>query len=105
MPNDRPSQHGLRTIRDPVGPSTTATRFAARAWLDKKDLQWAHLVLAVGDGQGEQARQTLGPDQAETQINIPLRDRDLVIQLEEGLNGPIRDRLRLSNAAVLVPTE
>jgi hypothetical protein len=82
-----------------------ATRFAARAWLHKQDLQWAHLVLAVGDGQGEQSRQTLGPDQPETRLNIPLRDRDLVIQLEEGLNGPIRDRLRLSDAAVLVPVD
>jgi hypothetical protein len=82
-----------------------ATRFAARAWLDKQDLQWAHLILAVADGQGEHTRQTLGPDQPETQLNIPLRDRDLLIQLEEGLNGPIRDRLRLSNAAVLVPVE
>jgi hypothetical protein len=82
-----------------------ATRFAATASLDEADLDWADLTLTIADGKGELLKQRLNRDKPSIDVNLAPRGARLTITLDEGINGPIRDRLKLTNAAVLADTE
>jgi len=79
-----------------------SVRFAARAALERDALDWADLILRAGDGQGERDQQRLNAETPEATVNIEVRDRTLTLTLEDGVNGPIRDRLELHEAVVLV---
>jgi hypothetical protein len=82
-----------------------ARRFAADAALEEGDgSRWADLQLSVRHGQGERFSERLKANRPEARVNVGLRDRTLTIRLGEGANGPIRDRLRLRNAVLLVET-
>jgi len=80
-------------------------RFAASAALDPQGLDWADLNLVIADGRGELARHHLNADQPTVSINVELRDRKLILTLDEGLNGPVFDRLTLRDAYLLVETD
>ena len=79
-------------------------RFAADAALAEPDLDWADLTLVVTDGKTNLFRQRLNATTPDAALNVPLAGSTLTIQLEEGVNGPIRDRLKLSRAVILVET-
>jgi hypothetical protein len=77
-------------------------RFAATASLNPADLDWADLTLTIADGQGDLASHRLHRDQPSIKLNLQPRDTRLTLRLDDGINGPIRDRLTLRAAAVLV---
>jgi hypothetical protein len=78
------------------------TRFAAEAALDPQSLDWADLTLIITDGEKTLFKQRLSAEAPTAAINIPLAGDTLVIQLDDGVNGPVRDRLRLRAASFLV---
>jgi hypothetical protein len=94
--------HAPVTLRFELPPG--ATQFAAAASLDREGLDWADLVLIVSDGRGELFRQRLYGQAPDAAINVQLRDRTLTIQLDDGAQGPIRDRLYLTEPQVLIDT-
>ncbi|MBI1375214.1 MAG: hypothetical protein GC159_21050 [Phycisphaera sp.] len=80
-------------------------RFAATASLDDRTLDWADLNLTVADGKGKSFVQRLNADHPSATVNVPLRDRTLILQLDNATNGPVLDRLTLSNAVLLITNE
>lgn len=88
-----------------------ASRLALTAEIDLDDgvpasqRRLAGCELVVFDGQVEIARQTLAPDQPPRRLNLPLKGRSLRIGIEPGVNGPVLDRVRLSDAEVLISSE
>jgi hypothetical protein len=77
-------------------------RFAATASLDHDSLDWADMILIISDGRGELFKQRLNAQTPEVRINAEPRDRTLTVELDEGAQGPIRDRLGLQRAEVLI---
>lgn len=77
-------------------------RFIARAAIQEQDLGWADMVLIVSDDRGELMRQRLWRSQPDARVNVVPRGPTLTLTLDEAAAGPIRDRLGLSDAAVLV---
>ncbi|MBI1369696.1 MAG: hypothetical protein GC162_13705 [Planctomycetes bacterium] len=80
-------------------------RFAATARLDPQGLDWADLNLIVEDGKGMLAQWHLNGAQPSAEVNIVPRDRTLVVQLDDGANGPVFDRLVLSGAYLLIDVQ
>ncbi|MAE61082.1 MAG: hypothetical protein CMJ49_06970 [Planctomycetaceae bacterium] len=83
-----------------------ASRFAATGSLEAADLNWADMDWTVGTGVGETARMRIHAEQPTATVNLPLGGRgrggELTIGLETGRNGPVRDRLTLVDAMILV---
>lgn len=100
LTGDQARLHAPLTLRFelPAG----AKRFAAAADLEEGSTDWGDLVLKISDGKGELFNQRLNGASPGAKINLALRDRRLLIHLDEGVNGPIRDRLILSRAVILV---
>ncbi|MFI4860762.1 MAG: hypothetical protein ACIAXF_08795 [Phycisphaerales bacterium JB063] len=70
---------------------------------------WAGCVVVVAMGEVELARVTIDHEQSEQRVNVALpepaspgRARALTVTIEEGVNGPILDRIELRDAEVLV---
>lgn len=82
-----------------------ARRFAAAAALDPQGLDWADLNLTLSDAQGELEKVHLDGKSPQAEINVPLRGDRLTFTVDEGLNGPVFDRLKLHDAWVLVDVE
>ncbi len=84
-----------------------AVRFAANALLDAPPgshpaAAWADFSVIVRDDTGEVAKADLSATFTAARLNHPVAGRTLTIQLHESRNGPILDRLRLSDAAILI---
>lgn len=84
-------------------------RFAARAALDLEGVSasaaaWADLELIVRQGGREIARHHLTAENPAATLNLPTGPGELVIELDTAANGPILDRLRLSDAVILIGT-
>lgn len=60
--------------------------------------------LVVYDGQQAIQRVKLEPDTPPQRINLPLTSGDLRLELDPGVNGPVLDRVLLSDAELLVDT-
>ncbi len=58
--------------------------------------------LLIYDGQNLIGQVTLSPDQPPATLNVPLTSTQLRIELKPGVNGPVLDRVRLTQAQVLV---
>lgn len=58
--------------------------------------------LVVYDGEQTVGRFKLEPDTAAQRINLPLTSGELRIELDPGVNGPVLDRVVLSDAEVLI---
>lgn len=58
--------------------------------------------LVVYDGEQVIERSELLPDTPSRRINLPLKSADLRIELKPGVNGPVLDRVLLSEAELLV---
>lgn len=58
--------------------------------------------MVVYDGQDAIARHTLTPDGPAKRLNLPLTGGELRITLEPGVNGPVLDRVVLTQAELLV---
>ena len=83
---------------------TGARRFAADARIEPESADRGDLVLIVSDGRKELLHQRLNQDQPHVRVNVELGAGPLIIQLDEGAGGPVRDRLVLENPSVLVET-
>lgn len=62
----------------------------------------ADMVLIVSDGQTELFKERLNADQPRVRINVELTGPALELRLDDAVGGPVLDRLRLENPAVLV---
>ena len=58
--------------------------------------------LVVYDGDKAIARHTLTPDGPAKRLNLPLTGGGLRIVLESGVNGPVLDRVIVTDAQLLV---
>lgn len=84
-----------------------AARFAALAELDTADapdkiVDWADFHIVILSDSTEVGRWHIDGTEPRALINAPVTGRELTIRLEPGVNGPILDRLRMSDAVVLV---
>ena len=83
-----------------------AVRFAAVATVDQEDLEWADLELMLSAAGSEAERVRLNAQRPGAVLNLPLQESDppttMVIELDPGVNGPVRDRVTLSDAFILV---
>lgn len=85
-----------------------ASRVTMRVALDLgEDVPAARRSLAgcevvVYDGDEAVGGAELGVDEPEHTLTLPVRGRSLRIELKPGVNGPVLDRVRLSDAEVLV---
>lgn len=101
--------HAPLTIRFDL--SEGATRFAATATLDlpsattSTQRSLVSLVLIVRSGDTELERFTLDADEPTANINLPLSPGPLVLELDPAANGPILDRVRLTNPLVLLKAD
>ncbi|MDH3582629.1 MAG: hypothetical protein OER86_00245 [Phycisphaerae bacterium] len=77
-------------------------RLRGLAAMDESAGDWGDLVLKIRDGQGELLTQRLNRRTPEVAVNLRPRDRDLVLELDDATNGPVRDRLWLREAFILV---
>jgi hypothetical protein len=87
-----------------------AARFAALAELDTADApdtigKWADFQIVLLTDSAEVGRWHIDGTEPRALINAPVTGRELTICLEPGVNGPILDRLRMSDAVVLVQLE
>lgn len=87
-----------------------AARFAALAELDTVDApdniaDWADFQVVLLAGSTEVGRWHIDGTRPRALINTPVAGPGLTIRLEPGMNGPILDRLRMSDAVVLVRIE
>ncbi len=82
----------------PVG----CRRFAAQAVLPGCDHAWGDYELIIRDDDREVFRARLNADHPNETINVPLAGLELTIELTQGANGPIQDRLVLSRAMLLI---
>lgn len=100
---DRASLHAPVSVKFqlPAG----ALRFAAIAYIDPTDLDWADLKLIVADGKGQLASEHLSAAKPGAQVNVAPRDKTLILTVDEAANGPVRDRLTLDQAVLLVETK
>ena len=90
------------------GVPDTARRLAFTAAMDLDDTvpesrrPLAGCELVVYDGDEPIARHTLTPDGPAKRLNLPLTGGDLRLVLESGVNGPVLDRVILTDAQLLV---
>ena len=101
MDADAADLHAPIVVRFELPPG--ASRFAADVALASSDHAWADMVLSIVDEKGDLLKQRLNRDQPSARINIAVRSGELTVRLDEGVNGPVQDRLRLTNAFVLIP--
>lgn len=93
----------------------TATRLAATAALDLDEVsamaprEWAdfEVVIPAADADAggvptAETRYRLNQAHPVQSINLPVSGGKLLVRLESGVNGPVLDRLRLSDAVVLL---
>jgi hypothetical protein len=72
---------------------------------DPADLRrWADFDLSLASGQS-QKRVRINAENPSHRLSLPVEGRELIVELDPGVNGPILDRLRLRDAAVLVRFE
>lgn len=67
---------------------------------DRRSL--AHCELVIRHGPDQAQTHTLTPDAPAVEINLPITDGALSIEVREGQFGPILDRVRLRDAVLLV---
>jgi hypothetical protein len=79
-----------------------ARRFAARGAIPRDAQAWADFELIVSCDAQTLVRTKLGAGAHEIDVNIPVRGAELTIEITEGGNGPIQDRLVLERAMFLV---
>jgi len=77
-------------------------RFAAEAILPRSARAWGNFELIVRIGDEEVYRRRLNAEHPTDTINVPIAGRELIIELTQGANGPIQDRLILRRALLLV---
>lgn len=111
-----PARIDGRTIRAHAPATLTfdlpdgATRFAALAELDTTDAPesiagWADFQVVVLTELTEVGRWHINGTEPQTRINTTVKGPELTIRLDAGVNGPILDRLRMSDAVVLIQIE
>ncbi len=81
---------------------TGTLRIAANAYIEPSDLDWADMILNIADGKGPIIKKQLNAETPSLDINLAPRDQTLIIDLDDAVNGPVRDRLQLKNAILLV---
>lgn len=79
-----------------------SSRFAAHAVLPPDAREWGDFDLLLRVDGVVVFRATLNNDQPGVEINIPIDGAELTIELVEGANGPVQDRLLLERAMLLV---
>jgi hypothetical protein len=79
-----------------------ARRFAADAMLPPMARTWGDVELIVRDDDNEVFRARLSGEHPMATINVALRGSELTIELDQGANGPIQDRVLLQRAVLLV---
>ena len=82
------------TVEMDLGPDISATHRAM-----------AGCELIVYEGEKLLGRATLSPDTAAQRINLPLTSSALRIALKPGVNGPVLDRVLLTDAQVVVQSQ
>lgn len=87
---------------------TGARAFTTRATLGPVPGPWADCVVVVRRGGRELARAALSPANPDAQLHAELTPDStapLTIEILEGANGPLHDRVRLEHALLLVETD
>ncbi len=81
-----------------------AVRLAALARLDAagENTALAHFIVTITSAGGAAARHIISGQSPRAVINAPLAGRNLIINLDPADNGPVLDRLRLSDAVIFV---
>lgn len=81
-----------------------ATRFAALAQLDAtgENASLAHFIINITTASSPAARHVISSQSPHAGINTPLTGRDLIINLDPANNGPVLDRLKLTDAVIFV---
>lgn len=84
-----------------------ANRFAATASLDPADLKWADCVIVIADSKGELARHRLHAKSPRVELSVVSRSPSglLRVTIEPGVNGPVRDRVTLTDTVYLVESD
>jgi hypothetical protein len=77
-------------------------RFAAEAILPPSARAWGDFLLIVAAGDEELYRARLNGEHPTDTINVPIAGRELTVELTQGANGPIQDRLILRRPLLLV---
>lgn len=83
-----------------------ARRLAFHAALDLEGSPadaWADVVLIVRMDQQELARERLHAARPEAALNLPVSGQQLTLELDPGVNGPVMDRVKLTDAVILLP--
>lgn len=97
--------HAPVTVRFDVPEGTI--RFAATAELERdaaaaSQEPWADMEVIVSPGTPQEQRHRINDATPRADINAPVTSRELTIELDPGVNGPILDRLRLRDAVLLI---
>ncbi len=82
----------------PVG----CQRFTSEAELPRAAWQWGDFELVIRSNDTEVFRARLNGTNPTATINVPLTGRELTIELTQGANGPIQDRLVLERPMLLM---
>ena len=77
-------------------------RFAAEAAVPPNARLWADFELVLRDDDNEVFRRHISAELPEVSINVALSGSELTIELTQGGNGPILDRMILDRALLLV---
>ena len=78
------------------------TRFAAQAMIPDDARHWADFELIIRGNDEVLFSQRMNAIHPRADINIPLQGSELTIELTEGANGPIQDRLILNLPMLLI---
>lgn len=68
-------------------------------------LDWANFELRIDVGDDQPVRHHLHGENPAAALNLPISGRHLEIELIDGPNGPVLDRMRLRHAVVLIESE
>jgi hypothetical protein len=79
-----------------------ARRFAAHGEIPRDAQAWADFEIVISCDAQPLVRAKLGGATPEIDVNVPVRGAELTIEMIEGRNGPIQDRLVLERAMFLV---
>lgn len=80
-------------------------RFAAEAYIPIGAQTWADFELIIRSDDEEVFRARINADNPYVAINVPLSGTEMTIELTEGANGPIQDRLILDFPMLLLGDE
>ena len=77
-------------------------RFSAEARIEPGSREKADMVLIISDGQVEIFKQRLNRDQPSVDVQLAVGAGVLVLRLDDGVGGPVHDRLEIRDPLVLV---